>query len=70
MTIKKGSRNKDTPPSDHSSGFYRVNKLDLDSGVIIYPSEIQCFDINYNAIELKVRLEGQFDLPSPAVRLG
>lgn len=70
MKIKKGSRSKDTPPADHSSGFYRVNKLELDSGVVIYQSEIQCFDINYNAIDLKVRQEGQFDLPSPAVRLG
>ena len=70
MVIKKGVRSKCVPPSDHRKGFYRVNRLELDSGVVVYQSELHCFDINYNTIDLKVLPSGQYDLPSPNARLG
>lgn len=69
MTIKKGDHSRKGPPKDHGPAFYRVNKVELDSGTLIYQSEAQSFDMNYNTIDFKVQLDGNYDLPSSSVRL-
>jgi len=69
MTVKRGDHCNSQPPHRYASRFCRVNKLVVDSGIIVYNSTAQCFDKNYNSMDLRVQKDGQFDLPGPSVRL-
>lgn len=69
MTVKKSDRVLLNPPGNRGAAFYRVNKVQLDAGVLVYQSEAQCFDINSNTIDFKVQRDTQYDLPAPSVRL-